>query len=191
MNKVLTKRQEAFCIKYFETGVVERAAVAAGYSRRSAKDAGSGNLRKPLVMAKLNELRKRAEDEAVIRVVERKRMLSEIARGRITDYLNEAGDGLAVDRDSVNAGAVAEVSVQTRPGREGQEGRVITRLKLHDPVRAIALLNKMEGLYTDAESPGAPAIRISEVVMVRPEPARMEEPNEIRDTKHETRNTKH
>ena len=124
-------------------------------------------------MARINELRRRTEDEAVVRVLERKRMLSEIARGRVTDYLNDAGDGLAVDRDSVNAGAVAEVSVQTRPGKEGQEGRVITRLKLHDPVRAIDLLNKMEGLYTDAESPGAPAIRITEVVMVRPEAARV------------------
>ncbi len=176
MSDFINSRQEAFCIKYLELGNFREAAIAAGYRARSARNAGWRSMKNPRIAARINELRRRTEDAAVVKILERKRILSEIARARITDYLNDAGDGLAVDRGIVNAGAVAEVSVQTRLGRDGQAGSVVTRLKLHDPVRAIDLLNRMEGLYTDAESPGTPAIRITEVVMVRPEPARLEAP---------------
>jgi hypothetical protein len=172
MGGRLTQRQETFCVKYFERGNATWAAVAAGYSRRGAAVTGSVNLRRPLIMARLRELRQRAEDEAVVSVLERKRKLSEIVRGRVTDYLGELSGGLPVGKEMVNPGAVERLITRTIVGGDGprrsglrkkgdnhsrlrleedNHSVVIVMLKMRDPVRAIALLNKMDGVY-DEES---------------------------------------
>ena len=149
MRKRLTQKQEMFCVKYFETGKVAQSAIAAGYSPRSADITGSVNLRIPLIAARIQELRQRVEDDAVMKVLERKRKLSEIGRGRITDYLADSGVGFNVGPGSANPGAVEHLSIRTRPGRSDGDSEVITDLQLHDPVRAIAELNKMERVYVE------------------------------------------
>jgi phage terminase small subunit len=174
--KRLTQKQEIFCVTYFKTGNATRAALAAGYSRRRPEQAGWDNLNNPMVAARIEELRKRTEDETVARVLERKRRLSEIARGRITDYVNADGTGFVVDKDSVNPGAVEQMSMRVRRGRNGGGAEVTVAVKLHDPVRAIDMLNKMEGLYSERDSASGQVTSFIEEVMVRPESLRLEGP---------------
>jgi phage terminase small subunit len=168
MSSRLTPRQEKFCAEYLKTGYIARAMRAAGYAGQWPTTAGNRVLRLPAVTARMNELRQLAEDEAVMKIVERKRKLTEIARGRITDYLDDNGTTFVVNKESVNPGAVAEVVVRNRQGRDGESGEAIADLRLHDPIRAIDMLNKMEGLYTDREHVSVPIANMVEVVMVRP-----------------------
>ena len=61
---------------------------------------------------------------------------------------------IAVGLDSVNSGAVQEVvSEEVQIGKgENAPTAVITKLKLRDPVAAIAELNKMDGAYAPTKT---------------------------------------
>jgi len=78
-------------------------------------------------------------------VRERKERLSELSRANIPDFISD--EGIKVSKESPNVGAVSEITSVTRVLRKGGEPVVITKLKLHNPITAIAELNKMEGEY--------------------------------------------
>ena len=143
----LTQRQETFCLKYFELGNASEAAKIAKYSPKTAYVMGAENLSKPKIQARIQELRQKAEDASVANVLERKQRLTEIARANIPDYITE--DGIKVEKQSPNVGAVSEITTKTKVFRRTGEVVNITNLKLHSPIQAIDLLNKMDKIYTD------------------------------------------
>jgi len=143
MRKRLTQKQETFCLKYFELGNASEAARIALYSPRTAAVIGRENLLKPQIIERIDQLRQLAEDASIATVVERKQRLTEIARANIPDYVDDVS--IRVDKESPNVGAVSEITTRTRVYRN--EPVVITNLKLHNPIQAIAELNKMERIY--------------------------------------------
>jgi hypothetical protein len=104
------------------------------------------------VAVRLAELRKRAEDASIMSVVERKARLSEIARARVTDYQQLGADGayINVGPESPNTAAIAEIVSTTKYDENGGSPAVISRLTLHNPVKAIAELNKMERIGAES-----------------------------------------
>ena len=74
------QRRETFCINYFTEGNATEAAIVAGYSPRSARSTASRLLTKGNILARLQELQKKAEDKSVATVLERKQKLTEIIR---------------------------------------------------------------------------------------------------------------
>jgi hypothetical protein len=166
-NRGLTQKQEIFCVTYVRTGSATEAARAAGYSQRRPAQAGWDNLKNPAVAARVEELRRRTEDETIAGIMERKRRLSEIVRGRISDYLDDQGTRFVVDKGKSNPGAVEHVNLQTQPGSNGEATGIIS-LKLYDPIRAIAELNRMEKVYREGTESNHSGV-ITEIVMVRPE----------------------
>lgn len=155
MRTRLSQKQETFCLEYFRNGNATEAALVAKYSPHTAAFIGSENLNKPLIAARLAELRKRAEDASIMSVVERKARLSEIARARVTDYQESGADGgyISIGKESPNTAALSEIVSTTKYDENGASPTLITRIRLHNPVQAIAELNKMEKLYSP-ESPG-------------------------------------
>ena len=149
MNTKKTQKQETFCLKYFEIGNATEAALLAGYSPKTARFIAAENLSKPIVRERIEELRKAAQASSVADVMERKGILSEIARGRLTDYTacGPDRDLISVGPESPNTAALSEVTSRTEIGEEGANPAVITKLKLHNPIQAISELNKMEGEY--------------------------------------------
>jgi phage terminase small subunit len=145
---MLTQKQETFCLKYFELGNTAEAARIAGYSPRTAREIGRENLGKPAIQARLQELRQAAEDATIMSVVERKQRLTQIARANIPDYVDK--DGIRVDKESPNVGAVSEITTKTKVFKKTAEPVIITNLKLHNPIQAISELNKMEKVYETA-----------------------------------------
>lgn len=142
-NGRLTQKQENFCLKYFELGNASEAARLALYSPRTAASIGMENLCKPQIQARIDQLRKAAEDASVATVLERKQRLTNILRASVPDFVSQ--DGIKVDGESPNVGAVSEVTTRTKIYRG--DPAVITNLKLHSPIQAIAELNKMEGTH--------------------------------------------
>lgn len=141
-------KQEKFCLEYFKIGNATEAAIKAGYKQRSAYAMAAENLKKPVIISRLAELQKKAEDASVMTVLERKQRLTEIARARTTDFVR-CVNGVAkitVDLESFNSGAIQEVTTD-EIGGDGKPLVFVTKLKLRDPVGAIAELNKMDGAY--------------------------------------------
>jgi len=145
----LTQKQETFCLKYFESGNASKAALIAGYSKRSIRAIASINLTKANVIQRIAELRQIAEDATIASALERKQVLTEIARGNLMDYQETGADGawLNIGSDSPHTKAIAEITSRTN-----EDNSVITRVKLHNPIQAIAELNKMDGIYEGGNS---------------------------------------
>lgn len=151
MTKRLTQKQEMFCVKYFELGNATEAAVQAGYSPKTAYSIGNENLKKPEIRARIQELRKKVEDAAIMNVSERQRKLSVIARARLTDFIELGQDGswVNIGPEVEGSGAIQEIRSRTEYDDKGAKPTVYTSVKLHDPIKAIDLLNKMDKIYSE------------------------------------------
>ena len=107
-------------------------------------DAAASRLLKTVrVQAYLKELRQKMEDESIADPIERKQILTQIVRAAIPDFVTE--DKITVTAESPNVKAVAEIT--QREGKHGLLPVVITNIKLHNPMQAIDLLNKMDKIY--------------------------------------------
>lgn len=148
MNR-LTQKQETFCLKYFELGNASEAARIALYSPKTAAVIGRENLQKPKIQVRIDELRQAAEDASIAKVLERKQILTEIARGRVGTLLDE--NQRIKQGESLTNASIQEVDTLDIKIGKGENARlaVVTKLKLHNPMTAIDTLNKMDKLYTD------------------------------------------
>jgi phage terminase small subunit len=154
MSTRLTAKQEKFCLNYFKSSNAAASATLAGYSVRSIRSIASELLTNHNIQARLAELDKKAVDGSVMSVLERKQRLTEIARARVSDFV-QCKNGVAritVDMDSANSAALEEVTSEELTLGRGEDAptSLITKLKLRNPVSAIAELNKMEKVYDDA-----------------------------------------
>jgi len=151
----LTQKQERFTLNLFSGMSQTEAYVKAGYStnmlpatmiHHACVIAKNGN-----VKARLSQLREKAESGKIMDVKERKERLSEISRGRLTDYQESGQDGgwISIGPESPNTAALAEIVSTTKYDENGASPTLISRVKLHNPVTAIAELNKMERIYNE------------------------------------------
>ena len=145
MLSPLTAKQEIFCIKYFETRNATQSALFAKYSPKTAYIIGHENLRKPKIISRLNELKAQAKEitpaGAIASVEERKEILSEISRGRLADFIT------GVTPEKLKSAALRELKVTELVNKDFS--RKITTVQLHNPIAAIAELNKMDGVYRE------------------------------------------
>ena len=101
--KILTSKQEKFCVNYFTTGNATQSAIEAGYSAKTATVIASSNLKKPNLAERIKELRDRAVSDKIMSVIERKERLTEIAKEEI---LNNQG----IPMRQSNIFAIAELN---------------------------------------------------------------------------------
>ncbi|MBA7466129.1 hypothetical protein ES707_01304 [subsurface metagenome] len=168
METRLTQKQETFCVKYFENGSVTEAAIAAGYSAKNARKTGSHNFEKPHIKARIQELRDEVKNAAVMSVQERMERLTEIARARLTDFmvLGQDGSWINLGPEVPMTAAIQEITSRTEYDDKGASPAVITRIKLHNPLQAIDLLNKMDKLYSDGFQDNRVVNRVVNVFVV-------------------------
>ncbi|MFA5385739.1 MAG: terminase small subunit [Eubacteriales bacterium] len=152
----LTQKQERFTRFLFD-GLSQREAwIKAGYSSNYAPaiiDTHACVLAKSdKVKIRLAELNAEADNKSVMSVLERKQRLTEIARPRITDFMELGQDGswVNIGPETPNSGAISEIHSRTEYDEDGAHPTVHTSVKLHNPVQAIQELNKMEKIYSDA-----------------------------------------
>ncbi len=145
MPVLKNSRHEKFALALFKGMSQKDAALEAGYKPSRAEVTASELVRNSKVWGRVKELHGEAVSEGIMTVRERKEKLSEIGRGSLPDFMTE--EGIKVNKDSPNVGAVSEVTTVTKVFHKGGHPVVITKLKTHPPVPAIDLLNKMEGEY--------------------------------------------
>lgn len=147
MTRRLTQKQKIFCQRYFVLGNATEAALLAGYSSRAIRSIASENLTKPNIKQYLDELNKKTEDESVGTVRERKQILTEIYRGRMGNFLDE--EQHIKQGEPMNSAAIQEITTEEVKIGRGEHAQLvqITKIKLINPIQAIAEHNKMGGDY--------------------------------------------
>jgi len=150
--KQLTQKQEQFALNLFQGMTQRESWVKAGYSSKYAPaliDIHACQLaNSDKIKVRLAELRKKAEDAAITTVVERKKILSEIERARLSDFVDESGN-ITLKPSS----AIAEIVIEDwKGGKDERASSQTKRIKLRDPVGAMAEHNKMERVYEPDKS---------------------------------------
>jgi phage terminase small subunit len=145
----LTQKQETFCLNYIKLTNATEAAIVAGYSKKTARVIAGENLSKPAIKARIEELRKKIEGDTIMSIQERMQRLAEIARARLTDFMELGQDGswVNIGPETPGGAAIQEIHSRTEYDKDTSQPTVYTSVKLHDPIRAIDLLNKMTGAY--------------------------------------------
>lgn len=150
-NIKLTQKQENFCLNLFK-GMYQRDAYIDAYHPKYAMMTIDGNASRlannEKILARLAELRALATSEKVMPEIARKEKLSEFARAKLTNFIKVNGDSIEIDLDGEDNAALQEVSIEAwRGGKDERASSRTSKVKLINPITAIAELNKMDGVY--------------------------------------------
>jgi phage terminase small subunit len=148
----LTPKQESFCVHYVSIGTptfgnATRAAIAAGYSRRSARSIGSENLTRPDICSAIRNHLNNAN-------INRKRIMQEMAETALTADIADFEDlltGKKTLRQLRAAGVDTRQIAEARPVRGGRKGKGKLAIRLLDRAAMLDRLAKILGMYGQAE----------------------------------------
>lgn len=141
----LTKKQQAFVNAYIVNGFnATQAAIMAGYSQHTASVIGYENLTKPQIQAEINAY----FDNYAMSAREVLARLTQIARGDITDVLDERGNlDLQAAQDNNATGLIKRVKNKTVTGEDRDYFE--TEIDVYDKLEALKTLAKYHKLLTD------------------------------------------
>lgn len=144
----LTDKQERFCQEYMIDLNATQAAIRAGYSKKTAGQIGEQNLKKLEIASKvksmLEDMRKRSAKSAD----DIRERLEHIAFTDLTDIIEFNEHGVTVLKDSKDMKpehAAALDSVQFTQ----TDSAINFKIKKIDPVKALTLLGKEQGMFAD------------------------------------------
>lgn len=143
----LTRKQQRFVEEYLIDLNAAQAAIRAGYSAKTAKEIGYELLTKPHVRARVDEaLAERSRRTGINqdRVV---RELARIAFVNAIDVINMDEATIVADATADDTAAIAAVRVKHIPGEYGDG--VEREIRLADKLKALELLGKHLGMFTD------------------------------------------
>lgn len=144
MEKELNHKQQRFCEEYVIDYNGTRAAIAAGYSKNTAKEIASENLTKPNIKSYIDEIQKDLSKLSGVTALRNILELKKIAYSSIasfkSDWMTEK------EFDSLSEEQLACISdIQYQTKTTGETTETIVKFKLHDKQKAIEILNKMLG----------------------------------------------
>ena len=143
----MNAREEKFCEEYMVDLNATAAAIRAGYTPRTAQNAlqwiteGSGR-EKPSLRARVNELRAKQSKRTGITA---DRVLRELAAVAFADLSGLVDADGGIDRESDPQSARAISSIRVSSG----DGGTSTEIRMADKNKALELLGKHLGLFTD------------------------------------------
>jgi phage terminase small subunit len=140
----LTDKQRAFAEAYLKTFNATKAAIAAGYSEKSATSQGSQLLHNPKVEAYLHA----RMQKSLMSTNEVLYHLAQIARGDVDDLLNEYGN---LDIEKARRLGVTNLIRKVRNRQTTTENSTTfeTETEGYDRMRALELIGKYLALWTD------------------------------------------
>jgi len=143
-EKPLTNKQRRFCEEYVIDCNGARAAIAAGYSHRTAKEQASQNLTKLNVKAYIEEIQKDLSKITGVTAIRNILELKKVAYTNVSDFKKNWTE--FKDFDDLTEDEKAAISEFTHIHTEFEGGNKETyKIKMHDKLKAINMLNKMLG----------------------------------------------
>lgn len=151
MKSKLTVKQEKFTLNLFAGMNQSQAYIKAGYANNTAvtvTNNASRLAKNAFVIQRLEELRSKAESAKIATVQERKEILTEILRAKLTDFMELGQDGswVNIGPETKSGHAIQEIHSRTEYDKNGASPTIYTSVKLINPIEAIKELNKMEGI---------------------------------------------
>lgn len=135
----LTDKQEAFINEYLKCWNATKAAIAAGYSEKTARSIGSENLTKPDILERIESRKKEltmSADEVLIR-------LSDHGRGDMSDFTNIRNGIPFVDL------AKAEQAGKLHLLKKFKVTDKSVEIELYDAQAALVHIGRFHSLFTD------------------------------------------
>lgn len=145
----LNFRQKKFCREYVKNkGNATKAALKAGYSKKTAYHSGYENLKKPQISEYIAKLTKDKTDVDELDVLEE---LKSVTFYRMTDFL-EIKDGKMEIFDSKDISpdkipAIKKIKQKTKKFKTHEE--LETEYEFHDRIEGIKLFGKHFGMFKD------------------------------------------
>lgn len=140
----LTDKQEMFVNEYLQCFNATRAAIAAGYSGKTARAIGCENLTKPDIASRIREhfVKSAMDRDEVLH------HLAEIARGNMDDLVDSNGNP-DIAKARANKSTRLIKKIRTRSITTEESDITESEIEMHDRVRALELLGKHYKLFTD------------------------------------------
>lgn len=131
---------------------ITNAAIAAGYSKKTAYSAGSRALKRVEIQDAINTILRKRMDPDICSINEVDGILSEMIRAKPSDYVELLPDGEEVcsyTRDSKNQNAVKTVlrRMHSTGSGDGKHDVVVAGVELHDKPRCIDIFYKRFNAY--------------------------------------------
>lgn len=176
----LTAKQEMFCREYLIDLNGTQAAIRAGYSKRTARQAATENLAKPAVAARLKDLMAAREERTQVTSDDVLKILYEDATADLAELFDDGGQIKPIHEWPLvfRRGLVAGIDNEEIFGGSGKE-RVsignLVKVKLADRTRIKELLGKHQGVgafiekHDHTSSDGSMTPTAIERVIVYPE----------------------
>ena len=177
MPPLTNSRQEIYTQNWFSGKTKEESAIIAGYAPKWARSHASHLSTNHNILARYNELQQKAESDTVMNRQEMLETHTEIARGRIGNLLDE-NQRIKQGANLTNA-SIQEVDTTDIKIGKGENSKLarVTKIKLHDPVRSMQEIAKLQGHYPKEEQP---ILNIGDlkVLIVREKPKEIEDVTE-------------
>jgi phage terminase small subunit len=162
LQKKLTPKERIFCHEYIIDWNKTRAARAAGYSEKTAKETGYENMTKPHNIQYVNYIKNNLEEEAGVSKLRNLKELAKIAYSNIShlhDCWIELTDWEVIKADNPDALSAIETidtKTETRTYNKGEVTETdveikYVKLKLHSKAQAIGMINDMMGYKAPAK----------------------------------------
>lgn len=107
---------------------------------------------RPRVSERIDELRDEVKKEIVSKVIsdetERREILTDIERGKVSDYVDDKGNLDSSKIKELDSSSVREIKTVEWFGKDEQHS-ITTTLRLNNPIPAITEHNKMDKVYED------------------------------------------
>ncbi|WP_299726812.1 terminase small subunit [uncultured Endozoicomonas sp.] len=133
----LSPKQEAFCREYIANGGnATQAAIAAGYSKKTATVVGAQNLTKLNIKERLQEQQKKAQEAFTITVEQRLRILQSVTESGLSTYKDQ-NENLRPNNLSAVVSAVSEMNkmLGTTTGEEDTAKPIQVVFNVREPVK--------------------------------------------------------
>lgn len=152
--KDLTPKEQVFVREYLRDANGTRAAVAAGYSEKTAAVAASKLLRKVKVAQELGNLRKKLCDKLEVSAEKVLQGIAELAFFDMRKFFTAAGNLIPIhDLDDQTARALKGCDVEKLFKHFGkgqaEESGTITKIRVADRLEALELLGRHLKMFTD------------------------------------------
>lgn len=143
----MTNKQKRFCEEYLIDLNATQAAVRAGYSTSTAGAIGAENLKKPQIRARIDKALAEQSKRTGVTADRVVRELAKVAFVNSDDVMDFNSATVKPDASKDDTAAIASVRVKTIPTKDGDG--VEREIKLADKLKALELLGKRYGLFTD------------------------------------------
>ena len=166
-------RHERFCREYIKDLNGKRAAIAVGYSAKTADAAASRLLSNVKVQTLVATLTKKHADKLDLSAEKVLSELSSVGLSNMLDYIRTTEEGSAyVDLSNLTreqSAAIQEVTVDEYVEGKGKHARKVkrTKLKLVDKIRSLELLGKHLKLFTERIEVGGIAGLAEQIAQAR------------------------